>query len=214
MFICPSEGSSKYEMVVDTNLIPYQLNRIRANGISWEHCTNAVLSTSEYYDFDTLQKLPENFIAMGFYQDRPNPLSLEGQLATDFKLKEISGDSLSLNDLNSKVLLIQFNGIGCGPCHASISGLKQLAEEYDSKDFEVISIECWSNNLSGIERYKLKNEMNYPLLISDEITKDSYQIYSVPVFFILDENRKIRKVIKGYGDSVGDEIKKLVEELI
>jgi hypothetical protein len=42
-----------------------------------------------------------------------------------------------------------------------------------------------------------------------------YQVNSVPVFFILDENRAIRKVINGYQKGTTDkEIKDTVDKLL
>jgi hypothetical protein len=52
------------------------------------------------------------------------------------------------------------------------------------------------------------------LLSTEEITKD-YQVSGVPVFYILDENRVIRKIIWGYGKGTTDkEIKDAINELI
>jgi hypothetical protein len=87
--------------------------------------------------------------------------------------------------------------------------------KYKLKDFEFISIETWSKNIDGIKKYYNSNGLNYKFLLSnEEITKD-YQIRGVPVFYILDENRVIRKIIWGYGKGTTDkEIKDAIDELI
>ena len=102
------------------------------------------------------------------------------------------------------MILIQFTGIGCGPCHQSVPFLKQLVEEYKTSDFEFVSIETWSENRDGLKRYYEKNALNYKFLKSEEGVADSYRIYSVPAFFILDEKRLIRKVLTGYGKGETD----------
>ena len=49
---------------------------------------------------------------------------------------------------------------------------------------------------------------------AEDITK-SYQVHSVPVFYILDKNRAIRKVIRGYAvETTGKEIRDAINELI
>jgi len=107
--------------------------------------------------------------------------------------------------------LLQFTGIGCGPCHASIPFLKALAEDYKDKDFELLCIETWSKNISGIERYKAKNELNYPFLVGNTNLKENYKIQGVPAFFILDENRIIKKVNVGY--KKGETEKTIIESI-
>lgn len=141
--------------------------------------------------------------------------NLEGRTAPDWILKDIDYKNVKLSDLNSKVLLIQFTGVGCGPCHHSIPFLKKLVKEYKTKDFEFLSIETWSNNVEGLKRYQQRNEFNFRFLKStDEVTK-SYGVSSVPVFFVIDENRIIRKVIKGYSKEATDkEIKEGINKYL
>ena len=59
-----------------------------------------------------------------------------------------------------------------------------------------------------------RNHFDYKFLLStDEVRKD-YSISSFPVFFILDENHVIKKVINGYGKGTTDEeIRKIINEL-
>ena len=112
--------------------------------------------------------------------------------------------------------MIQFTGIGCGHCHASIPFLKNLVSEYKNKNFQFISIESWSSNVEGIRRYIEMNNINYLYLISSkEITK-KYNVLGVPVFFILDKDTIIRKVILGYDDkgSTDNEIKEALNQLL
>ena len=48
----------------------------------------------------------------------------------------------SLSDFKeSKVLLIQCTGIGCGPCMVSIPFLNKLKQDYKTDDLDVVAIE-------------------------------------------------------------------------
>lgn len=140
---------------------------------------------------------------------------LEGKTAPNWILKDFDLNDVSFRDLKNKVLLIQFTGIGCGPCHQSIPFLKKLVEEYKNEDFEFVSIETWSNNMEGLKRYRQKNEINFKFLNStDDVTK-SYGVTSVPAFFVIDENRIIRKIIKGYSEETTDkEIKESIDKYL
>jgi thioredoxin-related protein len=79
-------------------------------------------------------------------------------------------------------------------------------DDYRSKDFEFVSIETWSNNLDGLRRYQQKNGLTFKFLKSNEDVTEAYGITSVPVFFIIDENRIIREVVSGYAKDQTDSI--------
>lgn len=167
------------------------------------------------FEFSSIQQIPPDFKIKGKERGRPRSYELEGTKAPDWKLKEIHGDSVSLSEIKQKVILIQFTGIGCGPCHASIPFLKKLAEDYKGKKFEIVSIETWSDNIAGIERYKDKNEMTYRFLVSEKETNDKYKVQGVPSFFILDGKRIVRKVIVGYQREETDkEIRKIIDDML
>ncbi|MGY6559629.1 MAG: peroxiredoxin family protein [Nitritalea sp.] len=140
---------------------------------------------------------------------------LLGKIAPDWVLQGTDLNYVHLGDLKSKVLLIQFTGIGCGPCHFSVPFLKNLVEEYRSKDFEFLSLETWSNNMEGLKRYQQQNELNFKFLNSTAEVNASYGIPSVPIFFILDEDRVVRKIIKGYSKGHTDkEIKESINLIL
>lgn len=130
-------------------------------------------------------------------------------------LKDGDNNFVALKDLKSKILLIKFTGIGCGPCHASIPFLKKLVSEFKNKDFELVSLETWSSNISVLKRYGNKNELNYKFLLSTKDITQSYQVQSVPLFLLLDENRVIKRVFDGYGKGTTDkQIREAIKEMM
>lgn len=206
---------SRYELIVDKNFLPNKLIRRMPHQTSWETCTNIRTSQHLDYVFSAIQQIPVDFEIKGLERIEPKSYELEGKLAPDWKLKEIGGDSIALSELKHEVILIQFTGIGCGPCHASIPFLKQLVVDKIEDDFELLCIETWSMNISGIERYKDKNEIYYKFLVSRNEVKNNYKVKGVPTFYILDENKIIKKVIVGYQKGVTDkEIIKIIYELL
>ncbi len=195
------EKVSRYELWVDKNYVPYKFIR-KMTQHSVEICTDVSILNELEWEFNAIRQIPADFTIKGREKYKIPQSELKGQLAADWKLKEIYGDSISIKDLKSKILLIQFTGIGCGPCHAAIPFLKQLVIDNMEKDFELVSIETWSKNISGIQRYNEKNELNYKVLLSNKDVNTNYKVQGVPVFFILDEKRTIKKVVLGYRKGV------------
>jgi peroxiredoxin len=148
-------------------------------------------------------------------QSRKLIKELNGTRAPDWTIKDVNGNDVSLSDLKRKVVVLQFTGIGCGPCHQAMPFLKAWANESSQNNFEVVGIETWSRNQEGIKRYFDKNAINYKFLKADSTIMSNYRIYSVPVFFVLDENRIIRQVISGYERDVSDtKLREAVKELL
>jgi hypothetical protein len=50
-----------------------------------------------------------------------------------------------------------------------------------------------------------RNQFDYTFLQADRETLNNYTIGSYPVFFILDQERVIREIIKGYAEGPTDE---------
>ena len=116
--------------------------------------------------------------------------------------------------MKGKISLIQFTGIGCGPCHASIPFLKELRNQYSDDEFGLVAIETWARKPQQLQNYSNRNEMNYHFLSgTDEVVKDYQTGNAAPVFFILDKDLIIRKVIRGYNENVKKEIIDAINEL-
>lgn len=210
--INPRESSigkiSQYDIWIrKSDNLPYRMRRKMNHQTSFETCTNIHLNTARDVKFISANYFPPHFEIVQFKRgQRKFTSNLLGKTAPEWTLKDIDNKVIKLSELKSKVLLIQFTGVGCGPCHNSLPFLKQLVEDYKYKDFEFVSIETWSNNIEGLKRYQEQNAFNFIFLKSEENVNNNYEVKSVPVFFILDENRVIRKVINGYGKGSTDKM--------
>jgi thiol-disulfide isomerase/thioredoxin len=60
----------------------------------------------------------------------------------DFKLPDLNGKLVSLQDIDADVILLDFWGSWCQPCRKSIAHLIELQQKYAGKRFTVIGIAC------------------------------------------------------------------------
>jgi len=215
------DNTSTYEIwIKKEDYLPYRVRRDMAHSIS--------VNTRHEYELNKLKI--EKFIAsdyfqpdfeISFYEENYKSRkvdinsSLIGKIAPNWTLADTKGKTTDLKEIKSKILLIKFTGIGCGPCQASIPFMKELVTELKDQDFEMISIETWQDKISTLQRYSEKNKMNYSFFKSTKIVEENYQIKMVPQFFILDEERRIQAIIKGYEKGKTDNlIRKKIKELI
>ncbi len=129
-------------------------------------------------------------------RDRYNTLKylLLGKLAPPLSLPDTSGKYKSFTSLKSKYIVLIFWDPNCGHCQKELPKLRDLYKEKKAKlNFDVYSV-CtemdaspWknfirNNNLPWINVFDPKNESGF---------RKIYDIYSTPVVYILDEQKKI-----------------------
>ncbi len=212
------ETTSKYELWINkSNDLPYRVRREMSHNISVTTCRNIELNKNKIEDFNASDYFPSDY-TIHQYRIRSKTTvknDLVGKVAPDWVLKDVNNKIIALDKLKSKVIMIQFTSVSCGPCMASIPFLKQLTSEYKKDKFDFVAIESFNRNSNVLNNYQNRNEFNYKFLISTKDITKSYSIKSVPIFFILDENRVIRKVIRGYGKGTTDKkIRDAINELI
>ena len=212
------EEISRYEIWISrSNDLPYKIRREMSHDISVTACRNIELNKISIEDFVAWDYFPADYAVK--VKGKGNPLEIKndlvGKVAPDWILNDADNKTIALKQLKSKVLMIQFTSVSCGPCRASISFLKQLVSEYNEKDFDFVSIESWNRNSMVLKKYQGRNDFNYDFVASTDDVTRRYQIQAVPVFYILDENRVIRKIVRGYGKETTDkEIREAINELL
>ena len=199
------DPTSIYELWINkSDDLPYKVRREMSHQISANICSDIVLNQLSIADFNLYDYLPQDY-EIRKYGEKGETTQLSareliGKKAPDWMLKDMYENPVSLSNLKSKVLLVNLTGIGCGACHASIPFLSGLKEKFNADEFEVVSIETWGRKPHSLRTYADKNQINYRFLCGDEGIVKSYRTYgAAPFFFILDQDRVVRKVIQGYG---------------
>ena len=181
-------------------------------------CSDIKMNTLSLEDFHADNFFPSDYTILQRGQSRnatPKP-DLSGKVAPDWTLRDFNEKNVSLADFKSKVLLINFTGIGCGPCLLAIPFLKKLKEDHNPEDFDLVAIECWKRPLHSLQSYATKNGFNYPFLSATDDLIANYQMSgAVPVFLVLDQQRVVKKIITGYTPQTTDEeITNCINELL
>jgi peroxiredoxin len=210
------ERWSVYEIWISRrNDLPYRFVKKLPDRVCWEVCRLIRTDTARIVAFVASDYFPAGFVVTKYANGAPAGKNLEGTVAPTWKLKDAEGRETAMDDLKSKVLLVQFTGIGCGPCYQSIPCLIKLRTQFARRDFEIVSIETWSGQPSVVKKHVSANRIGWPYLVGDTDVKEKYAIHSVPKFFILDRRRVIRKIISGFDkEKTCSEIKEIVDQLV
>ena len=212
------EPTSRYELWIDKSTkLPFRVRREMFHNISTETVSNAELNSLNMENFVAATYFPAAYEVRQYGEKRrtESPQELMGEKAPEWLLTNEYGEKEGLKELTSKVVMIQFTSVNCGPCRASIPFLKKLSSMYSKVKFDLVAIESFTSNTHVLTTYRKRNDFAYKFLMSEEEVNKAYNIRATPIFFILDENRIIREIIRGYGGASTDkEITEAINKLI
>lgn len=126
-----------------------------------------------------------------------------GQIAPDFSISDIEGNTIRLSDYRGKFVLLDFWASWCMPCRKEFPHLREAYKELGGEKFDILGISLDDNMddfASALE------EENLPWKNASELKRDNqeisalYAISFIPKNFLIDPDGKIAAV-----DLRGDE---------
>lgn len=85
-----------------------------------------------------------------------------GSTAPDFSAASMDGNSLSLNEMRGKVVLVTFWSTRCQICHSELPKLNRLAAGYAGKD--VVFLAVTMENTERVAPYLKKNPFDFTIV--------------------------------------------------
>lgn len=133
--------------------------------------------------------------------------------ATNFTLKDINGNDVSLSDFRGSVVLLDFWATWCPPCVTAIPELAELHNKYKEKGFEVIGISM-DHSVGDTKSFVSEEKVPYTILMSSDKVEKQYGVTTIPVTFLIDKSGKVVKKHLGFAPGVGKQIEKEVRLLL
>ncbi len=118
----------------------------------------------------------------------------KGQLAPDFQLKDLSGNSHKLSDYRGKVVVIDFFGWACGACQSDAkNNLVPLYNTYYKNDAKVqfLSVEVNGGSAAQIQQYLQATGVPWLVLAGGSSLVSTYDFNSVPTLYLVDPAGKV-----------------------
>jgi thiol-disulfide isomerase/thioredoxin len=123
-----------------------------------------------------------------FLEARLGRLDLVGKPAPAIQGTDLDGKNFDLADSRGKVVLVVFWATWCVPCAAEVAALREVADTYRGKGFQVVSVNVdalqdggqkLETVLPGVHRFLIDHNVTWPTLINGTGDQDFAKAYGV-----------------------------------
>lgn len=139
-----------------------------------------------------------------------------GMMATNFRLKNLQGQPVTLSSLRGKVVFLNVWATWCGPCREEMPSMEQLYEEFkQSKDFVMLAVSQDRAGREAVMPFVESHHIHFEVLLDPKnIVGDAYDVTGVPETFIIDRKGRIVAHHVGAFDWSRQDVRQALNELL
>jgi thiol-disulfide isomerase/thioredoxin len=104
--------------------------------------------------------------------DGPSPIKI-GAPAPKLVLKDLQGNTVDLEALKGKVVIVDFWATWCEPCQIMIPWLEEFHNRYASQGLEIVGVSM-DDDIKDVKPFVDKAKMNYPILFGNDAIADAW----------------------------------------
>jgi peroxiredoxin len=159
----------------------YVENKSSPNVLSRDQFEQASANQS----YDQLIDIEESDVADGSEPAEHYPGPNAGDEAIDFKMKDLSGEEVTLSKFKGKKVIINFWATWCPPCKEEMPVMEDFYKKYRDK-VEILAINI--DPQYNVKEYQESLGLSFPILLDedDKINK-AYDILTVPTTYVINE---------------------------
>jgi thiol-disulfide isomerase/thioredoxin len=117
------------------------------------------------------------------------------EIAPDFTVKTIDGDSITLSDLRGKTVVLNFWATWCGPCRSEIPAFSRFSKAHP--DVPVLGLSVDQGSPAKVRHTVREWGIEYPVAIISGALQKKYDISTLPTTVIIDADGKVQKINVG-----------------
>ncbi len=144
----------------------------------------------------------------------PSEIKTENQQQiknTNWQLKGLNIENVNLEELENKVVFVNFWATWCAPCIAEMPSMQNLYDDYkDDVTFLFVTNEDWQT----VSKFYTKKNFDFPTYNQITLSPSELESSSIPTTFILDKNKKIIVEKRGAADWNSTSTRKILDDLL
>jgi thiol-disulfide isomerase/thioredoxin len=139
-----------------------------------------------------------------------NPALSLARMAPAFTVTALDGARFNLDEMNGRVVLIDFWATWCGPCNRELPHMKKIAKEFAGEPLVIISV-SWDSDEAKWKDFIAKNEMTWvQYRDADHRLSNTFGINAIPHYFTIDSDGVLTAEMLGEGSDVEGKLRKLI----
>ncbi|NPA38087.1 MAG: TlpA family protein disulfide reductase, partial [Chlorobi bacterium] len=131
--------------------------------------------------------------------------------APGFKIKDRQGNEYVSSKMTDKVIVLNFWGIGCGPCVAEIPELNKLVNKY--KNSNVVFIALTYDKDDVLDKFLEKHSFDYNIVNTAWYLAKKFNVSGIPRHFVV-KNGEIVKSVLGAKPDIVNELSKAIDKAL
>lgn len=113
-------------------------------------------------------------------------------------LPTLDGDTIRLESLKGKVVILDFWTTWCPPCRRAIPHLITLYDKYHDRGLEILGIS--DEDETTLRNFRSSQGIPYPILLGSNEIARQFEVTAIPKTYFIDRKGKVRKIQVGFAD--------------
>lgn len=166
-----------------------------------EQAVKEEMETSTKTEMETANEEPDLNETESNNQTDGDEVGIEaGQIAPDFELETLDGETVNLSDYRGKKVLLNFWATWCPPCRSEMPDMQQVHEEFSDEDVEILAVNLTGteSSMSVITDFLDELDITFTILKDEDTTiANIYQANALPTSYLLNTDGSIYNVAIG-----------------
>lgn len=124
----------------------------------------------------------------------------QGELAPDFTLPSLEGESKKLSDFRGQKVIINFWATWCGPCKAEMPEMQTYYKNHKSQDFTILGVNMTDTEKSkkDIKPFAKQYGVTFPVVLDTKgKVMSTYEVTGFPTSYFIDKQGVIQYKLVG-----------------
>ena len=203
-----AEASVEFEAAL--KIQPGKSECLYADGIALSHLKQDGDAKERFEQYLKVAKPNDvNYTRAQRFADHPE--FARARVAPNFRLTTLDGQTITLESLTGKVVLIDFWATWCGPCREALPHVKEIARKFQGQPFVVVSISM-DRDEAKWKDFVGQNDMTWMQYRDGYFTgpiATMFDVKAIPATFTIDADGILQDQHVGDADIEG-KIKKLI----